>query len=198
MGKIFSTRYLLDFYKICKHIHLQVEQLVEHLKSYYTTWATSLNAKHTRMSTYGVRKELDSLIRNPARLTHAPPVPQYPSSDRPLPTMGLVNSANNHEPTALATSSRIQLTNATNPALNPSAHKRNVNSILTPDEDPSSERKRARRQCAKCGKDSDGCLGNQGKEKCRNPCRDCDQYDCVGRDSRNRKKKCPNIYLYFQ
>jgi len=106
--------------------------------------------------------------------------------------MGLVNSATNHEPSALATSSQIQLTNAANPALNPSAHKRHVDSILTPDEDQSSEQKRAHCQCAKCGKDSDDCLGNQGKEKCRNTCRDCDQYDCVGRDSRNHKKKCPN------
>ena len=143
------------------------------------------------MSTYGARKELDNLIQNPARLTHAPPIPQYPSSSRPLPTMGLIDSANNHEP-ALATSSRIQLTNAINPE-NRSAQKRRVDSILAPNEGPSSKQKRARRQCAKCGRDSEGCPGNTGKEKCRHPCRDCNQHDCVGRDSRNRKKKCPNV-----
>ena len=143
------------------------------------------------MSTYGARKELDNLIRNPARLTHAPPIPQYPSSDRPLPTMGLIDSENNHGP-VLATTSRIRLTSATNTA-NPSMHKRRVDSMLAPDEGPSSERKRARRQCAKCGMDSDSCPGNMGKEKCKNPCKDCNQYDCVGRDSRNRKKKCPNM-----
>ena len=194
MGEIFFTRYLLDFCKKCKNIYLQVKQLVEHLKSYYTTWATSLNAKHTRMSTYGARKELDNLIRNPARLTHAPPIPQYPSSSRPLPTMGLIDSANNHEP-VLATSSRIQLASAINPA-NRSAQKRPVDSILAPNEGPSSW-KRARRQCPKCGRTSGNCPGNKGKEKCKNPCRDCNQYDCVGRDSRNHNKKCPNVQLYW-
>jgi hypothetical protein len=88
-------------------------QLIEHLKSYYTVWANSLNAKHTRISTYNARKNIDNLIRNPAHLIHAPPVPQYPTSNRPLPTAGLRSVTGDEQP--VGTDSRIQLAGASQP-----------------------------------------------------------------------------------
>src|ERR1700712_4199125 len=65
-------------------------QLSEHLKVYYATWKTYLNAKHTRISTMDTRKATDSLVRDPIRLSKAPPtVPERPPYD-PKPTAGLL------------------------------------------------------------------------------------------------------------
>ena len=187
MERQFSTRLFPFFFKF-KDTHVIV-QLIEHLKSYYTVWANSLNAKHTRISTYNARKSIDNLIRNPARLTHAPPVPQYPTSNRPLPTAGLIGEGATIEEQETRTNSRIQLAGASQPFVG--VQKRPAEPMGVDGDERKVSGKRAHRQCAKCGQ-GEGCVGNRGKARCRNPCRDCKSTECDGRDSRNRTRKCPN------
>lgn len=148
------------------------------------------SAKHTRISTYNARKDIDNIIRNPARLTHAPPVPQYPTSNRPLPTAGLRSEDVTSKEQPVGTSSRIQLAGSSQPFV--AAQKRPAEPMGVDDDEREVSRKRARRQCAKCGM-GEGCAGNRGKARCRNSCRDCGSTECEGRDSRNRKKKCPKL-----
>ncbi len=83
----YKVGHLSQSKRMCIH---RVLQLVEHLKTFYTTWKMLMNAKHTRMATYDARKETDALVRNHnVRLRHAPAVPQKDPA-RALPTTGLV------------------------------------------------------------------------------------------------------------
>lgn len=58
------------FYKVCDiglhHIvdnaYTYLKQLIEHLKTYYTTWKSAMNAKHTMIATYNNRRPIDRLI----------------------------------------------------------------------------------------------------------------------------------------
>ena len=125
-----------------------------------------------------MQERIDKIIQNSAHLTH---VPQYPTSNHPLPTAGLISEGVN---------SRIQLAGASQPFV---AAKRRPAEPMGVDGDEEGEllRKQAGHQCAKCRK-VEGCAGNKGKAKCQNPCRDCGSNECEGRDSRNWKRKCPN------
>ncbi len=224
----------LIFYKVCRcsyggeHVFIKALQLVEHLKTYYTTWKTSMNAKHTRMATYDTRKETDALVRNhDVRLQHAPAVPEKPPV-RALPTRGLIPAADlQPEPTYPriqypSTSARIQVRHGVEEvAISDRARtsQKRVHNQVSSDESctggeyggPQTEsgndgsssqqndeeghggsRKRARRTCWKCGA-GEGCRGNNDKTKCLNPCRDCGERACTGRDRQHRTWKCPTV-----
>ncbi|KZT21248.1 hypothetical protein NEOLEDRAFT_1032610, partial [Neolentinus lepideus HHB14362 ss-1] len=47
-------------------------KLIEHLKTYYSTWKTRLNAKYTLMQTADVWGNLDKMLQDPSRLLQAP------------------------------------------------------------------------------------------------------------------------------
>ena len=49
-------------------------------------------------------------------------------------------------------------------------------------------KKRKRRTCAKCARNE--CSGSQKSSNCRNPCQDCKQTTCRGRNARKPKKPC--------
>lgn len=57
-------------------------KLPEHLKSYYETWKSNMNAKHTAMATEDERNQIDTVIHHESRLAHVPPLPELPL---PLP-----------------------------------------------------------------------------------------------------------------
>ncbi|KAK0432533.1 hypothetical protein EV421DRAFT_1665171, partial [Armillaria borealis] len=39
-------------------------KLIEHLKTFYSTWRKHMNVKHTMIATYNARKPINHLIRN--------------------------------------------------------------------------------------------------------------------------------------
>ncbi len=86
------------FYKVHDVILLQlfndpymfVKQLIEHLKTYYLTWKSAMNAKHTVIETYKKRRPIDKLVWNiDAQAHNAPPVLQWLSLLQLIPSSGL-------------------------------------------------------------------------------------------------------------
>jgi hypothetical protein len=56
-------------------------KLTEHLKNYYETWKSHINAKHTAMAKTDQRKAIEKLIHHPALLIQVPSVSELqPSS----------------------------------------------------------------------------------------------------------------------
>lgn len=176
-----------------------------------------MNAKHTMIATYNARKPIDRLIHNvDARIYNAPAVPQRLSLSQPIPSSGLDMT---EQPENLhADESSIQFPTArpsSRTASNVQSHarvsntrKRTISQISGPStfnpanpisresssgsDTQVSGRKRSRRKCQKCGM-GEGCRGNTGVVNCRNQCQDCGQRDCVGRDSRNPKRRCATL-----
>jgi hypothetical protein len=194
------------FYKVCVlpecdilfHLNLCKSQLPEQLKSYYSTWAVSLNAKHTRSATFLARKSIDVLIYHPNRSAKAPAVPQFNTAERPHPTAGFANTT--HLENALdglrlsqmRFGSTVQAPQSRSASNQPSGSQSQTGTVRTGSSEPEL-RQRAVRKCQKCGQSTaEGCMGSSGAKRCRNPCEDCGDIGCTGKNSRKKQKYCPN------
>ena len=152
------------------------------------------------MSTTDLRKPTDMLIQHPHRMKHVLPVPQYPSAERPMPTAGeraLSPSQDN-----LPALPQI-LPFVSGPSNGQQKHRHTKDgdddneSVQTKKRKQTSGQKRGDRRCLKCGMSAGSsatCKGTGpgGVSKCENACQDCERLDCKGRNSRNRKRFCPN------
>lgn len=164
-----------------------------------------MNAKQTWTVTSSVRQGIDALIHHPFRMRHMPPVPQFETSSRPHTTSGTVEAALNElvsESSSNCTSSnhmstiiREQNSNAGSIQQSASSGSLNQKRKRGAEEAYDSEhtpQKRGVWKCYKCLKGADECMGHSGRSKCRNPCADCGNFTCNGRNSRNPDRKCPN------
>jgi hypothetical protein len=122
-------------------------KLPEHLKSYYETWKSHLNAKHTAMATADQRKAIDKLIHHPARLIQVPPVPNLQPSSQP--TAGELPQL----PTVAAPAPRILPIASTSKRREPPIDTQ-VPTPCEEEENGNGEggvRKRRKRKCWRCG-----------------------------------------------
>lgn len=133
-------------------------------------------------ATAEARKEIDELIYSEVRTNRMPPVEQFTTASRPIPTVGLlINPHTSASPTGIPTPEIHPIFASSNLSAGV-AQKRHNNSVNDDSEGLAPKRKRGPHTCQKCEREGveeaklvreEGCRGNTGSAKCEFACRNC-------------------------
>lgn len=173
-------------------------QLVEQLKTYYSKWKLKLNVKEALSLTSSQRRSVTNLIRDPQRSEITPIVAAKPVqlhcvssgfSNISFPTDSL--SENPTTRNVPLSSQSPQTTADGGPRLDYAQQiemraQQRVSAQIQKVKPVNKIRKP--RTCKKCARAD--CSGKRRVADCKNPCRDCGEVECQGRNSRKLHLPC--------
>jgi len=191
------------------------KQLTEQLKVYYSSWQVRLNVRESMSITSAVRQPIMKAARDPSRSKDAPTLPLRTLAP-PIITRGF-----NIPDTSsiITTSSRPaeepvqQLSDTCHTPAPSTAASASIAAALARDRvasvvtsmavQPLQVKVRNSRTCMKCGRDAHQCLGHADRKLCPQPCQDCGEMTCRGRNAKRPKRTCkegwePTARRHFQ
>lgn len=191
----------------------------EQLKTYHGTWSVNANEKISLLLSEQKWRPVEDELRDPERSARAPAVPySEPSLSRPSqgliePNPDMAPLPDNEEP-----GSDEEMATVGDPVLTPNSAAQTMETAASPSNPPAigqtSKRKvpawqsggersapptkkaRQARTCCKCGLETCQGRGGRGVIACTNKCRDCQQVQCRGRNTKKKGDKwtCRNSW----
>lgn len=155
-------------------------QFPEHLRSFQTVWARIANTRATLMVTAEARAEVQAILKQAPQRQAAGVLPQYEQQ-----SIRISEAAKNQN-----VSPTLPLYPIFTPSgANTSAILQRNSGIDHRDNEQLASGSRSRRTCRRCGQTSDICGGARSVKNCQNPCQDCGDKDCGGRNPKNFKNQ---------